>query len=97
MAWKNSEDVEIELETADDANIPVNCFVHEPKDTESGKWEWRADNFTPRKETCGGSYDIVGDSREDIMEAVTKYVIPLYEAALSNLRTTGENYYWKPR
>lgn len=85
---------ELELVGADDANVPVNCFLHEPDDA-SSKWRWTADNFMPRRSrVADGQYSIEADSREAIIEAVQKYVTPLYEAALFNLRSFGECYYW---
>lgn len=86
---------EIELATVDDANIPVNCFVHAP-DEESTRWRWTADNLMPRKaRVAAEQYSIEADTRETIEEAVRKYVVPLYEAALANLRDHGGNYYWE--
>jgi hypothetical protein len=49
----------------------------------------------PRKESCGSGWRIEADTREEIMEALRKYVIPLYEIALANLKERGENYYWE--
>lgn len=79
---------------ADDANIPVVCFMHEP-DRENGLWTWSAINFMPRKECCCDGYMLEADTKEEIMEALEKHVIPLYEVALDNLKTTGNNYYWE--
>lgn len=89
------EDIgDLSLEDMDESNIPVNCFLTEP-DEDGGKWTWEAENFMPRRRLIGGSYDLEADSKDEILEAVRKHVVPLYEAALKNLRETGENYYWK--
>lgn len=85
---------EMPIESADDANIPVVCFLHEP-DRKNGLWTWSAVNFMPRKERCGGNYKLEADSKEEIMNALKKHVIPLYEVALENLKQHGENYYWE--
>ena len=85
---------EMPIESADDANIPVVCFMHEP-DGENGLWSWSAVNFMPRKERCGESYKLEADTKEEIMDALQKHVIPLYEVALENLKRFGENYYWE--
>jgi hypothetical protein len=82
------------IESADDANVPVVCFLSEP-DREHGLWTWNAINFMPRKERCGGSYRLEADTKEEIMEALRKHVIPLYEAAAANMRENGANYYWE--
>lgn len=90
----------IKLENCNDANVPINCFIM-PPDVESTKWRWTALNYMPRKEYAGGGempggdYQIEADSKEAILAAVNKYVVPLYEAALSNIKTSAENYYWK--
>ena len=85
---------EMSLESMDDANVPVVCFLI-PPDRENGMWTWTARNFMPRKEYCGSSWRLEADTKEEIMEALRKHVIPLYEAALYNLKEHGGNYYWK--
>jgi len=87
---------EIELKEANEMNIPVNCFLNPPEETDSKKWEWTADNFMPRKGRCGESeYQLIADTKDEILEQVKKYVVPFYKIALSNLETTGVNYYWE--
>ena len=72
-----------------------------PPDVESKKWRWTALNYMPRKEYAGGGempggdYGIEADSLDAIMAAVNKFVVPLYETALANLKATGENVYWE--
>jgi len=85
---------DMKLSYANDSNIPVVCFLHEPEG-EGGMWTWTALNFMPRKERCGGGYHIGAKTKEEILEAVNKYVTPLYEVAATNLRNTGKNYYWE--
>lgn len=95
-AWRDADDAEMELEYADNANVPVNSFLHKPGEDDEypDKWTWTADNFMPRKEYCRGNYHIVSDTREGIMAALEKHVIPLYKVALDNLTKHGGNYYW---
>jgi hypothetical protein len=85
---------QMSLSDCDDANIPVVCFLHEP-DRPNGMWSWTAVNFMPRKERCGGTYKLEADTKEEIMEELRKWVIPLYETALTNMNERGYNYYWK--
>ena len=85
---------DMSISSANDANIPVVCFLHEP-DRENGLWSWSAINFMPRKERCGGGYRLEADTKEEIMEALKKHVIPLYQVALTNLTERGNNYYWE--
>ena len=87
---------EIELSGADDMNIPVNSFLHSPDETKNGKWEWTAENFCPRKSSVyEGMYKIHADTKEEIVEMVTRYVAPLYATAFTNLVNAGSNYYWE--
>ncbi len=86
------------IEECNDANIPVNCFIISPDDNEDKKWHWLADNFMPRKGYCGESmYDVVADTKEDLLQAVKKYIVPLYQIALNNLTIKGTNYYWSKK
>ena len=88
---------EIPIDDADDANIPVNCFMV-PPDIEGGVWRWTALNYMPRRNRCSSysdSYILEADSKEEILRAVRKYVTPLYFAAFHNLWSSGENYYWR--
>jgi hypothetical protein len=85
------------ISECNDANIPVNCFLIPPKDNIShpGKWLWTAANFMPRKcHVSDDMYEVIGDSKEEVMLEVNKYVIPLYEIALRNIKN-GTLYYWK--
>jgi hypothetical protein len=82
------------ISEADEMNIPVVCFLTAP-DRGTDLWKWSAVNFMPRKEYCGGNYRLEADTKEEIMELIRKYVIPLYEVALENLKERGENYYWE--
>ena len=90
---------EMEIEYANDANVPVVCFLTAPDDSasETGKWEFTAINFMPRKERCGGRYHVVADTKSELMDVINKYVTPLYDIAARNLRETGGNYYWEPK
>ncbi len=75
-------------------NVPVVCFLNAPE-KEGGLWSWTARCFMPRKEYCGGSFHVEAETKEEILEALQKYVVPLYEIALENLKERGENYYWE--
>src|ERR1022692_4170168 len=83
----------IKLENCNDMNVPMNSVIY-PPDEESRKWKWLALNYMPRKEYAsggqggpGGDYGIEADSLEVIKAAVNKYVVPLYEVALANLKS----------
>lgn len=96
MAYQNTG--EIQLEEADDLNVPVCSFVLEP-DSESPKWRWTAHNYMPRKDRIDleCTYAIEADTKEEILEAVRRHVVPLYEAALHNLTTHGQNYFFSKK
>ena len=87
-----------EIDYPDDANIPVVCFLNEPDPNDEyhpNKWIWSASNFMPRKEAVCEGYELIADTKEEIMEYINKYVVPLYEVALKKLKACGENYYWQ--
>lgn len=89
---------EMELSEANELNIPINIFIAEPGDgvETHDKWELYANNYMPRKEySCSLQYQYKGDSREELVELIKKYVVPLYETALSKLKSTGELYFWE--
>lgn len=97
MSYKNIEGKSCILIEANDANIPVNSFML-PPDEESKKWRWIADNFMPRKcRVEEGAYGIEAKTQEEILQAVREHVVPIYEAALTNLKARGENYYWEAK
>ena len=82
------------ITSANEMNIPVICMLHEP-DRENGLWSWAATNFMPRKEYCGSSYCLEADTKEELLAEINKYVTPLYETALANIKERGYNYYWE--
>jgi len=87
---------ELEIEDANDMNVPVNSFL--TYNETDKKWEWNASNFMPRKGWCTeDAYSIKADTKEELIALVQEKVVPLYEAALNNLKTHGANYYWEPK
>jgi hypothetical protein len=85
---------ELDITCADDANIPVNCFLGNEDEEHPNQWVWTADNFMPRKShVSSGAYRLVADTKEEILELIQKHVVPLYEIALAKIKT-GELYYW---
>ena len=88
---------EIPLDQCDEMNIPVVCFLSKPTDS-NPKWRFSASNFMPRRESVVQSqYNVEADTKEEIIELVNKHVVPLYEAALNNLKLLGQNYYWEDK
>lgn len=85
---------EMELSGANEMNVPVNCFL-EPPDQNGGLWAWTATNFMPRKACCCDGYRLEADTKEEIVAAVNRYVVPLYETAVKNLKEKCNNYYWE--
>ena len=62
-------------ERPDSSNIPVNCALYSPKVNDSGKWEWIADTYMPRKDRVSvGTFEVVADTREEIMDWIVKWV-----------------------
>jgi hypothetical protein len=105
------EDIgELELEAANDANVPVNIFIEREEDDQgekTGKWILTADCFMPRKCVAADSaFKVEADSLEELQAVIRKHILPLYEVALANindmLSATGaeadlpSHYYWSP-
>lgn len=83
---------ECSIADIDEMNIPINCFI-----SEAGiGWVFTANNFMPRKNRATeGAYEITAKTREELVQMVNEKIVPLYEAALSNLKQFGQNYYWE--
>lgn len=83
------------LEEANHANVPVNISIYEPEESETA-WELHAGNYMPRKNwIADGQYHYIADSREELMNLVQQYIVPLYERALNRLKNVGDLYYWE--
>lgn len=55
-----------------------------------------AGNYTPRKEHMSGSvYRFMSTDKQELVNIVQKYIVPLYEAALTNLKNNSTNYFWE--
>ena len=53
-------------------------------------------NYTPRRENMAGSvYAFMSTDKQELVNIVQKHVVPLYEAALTNLKNNSTNYYWE--
>ena len=85
---------------ADDANVPVNVSIFQNQEDEEIKYNWlmTADNYMPRRGRVSDcAYKVGANTEQELVELVQKHIVPLYEAALHNLKTTGGNYYWEKR
>ena len=55
-----------------------------------------AGNYTPRRERMSASaYAFMSTDRKELVNIVQKYIVPLYDAALTNLKNNSTNYYWE--
>lgn len=91
---ENTEFSECSFESMNDANVPVNIRISEP-DEENNKWVLSADNYMPRRARIAvDAYSVEADTREELELLVQERIVPLYEAALLNLRSKNELYYW---
>lgn len=82
---------ELQITDCDDSNIPVNCRLRQFE----GMWDWSADNFMPLKSAVDeGMYNLVSESKEEILNLIHKHVVPLYTAALANIQI-GTLFYWR--
>lgn len=89
---------EMDLSEANEMNVPINIFIHDQGDSDSGDWELTAYNYMPRKNYAAESmYHYTADSKEALLALVKKYIVPLYKTALKQLETNGELYYWEEK
>jgi hypothetical protein len=88
---------EIKVTGANEMNIPVCCFLQSPEEQDEyiGMWTWGANNYMPRKNLITeDQYQLVADTKEEILGHIKKYVIPIYQAAIDALGEGGL-YYWE--
>jgi len=86
---------EMSITEANESNVPVNCFLSAVDDV-GGGFEWSASNFMPRKGWIAErAFCVRAKDSQTLIALVQKHVAPLYRAALVNLITTGENYYFE--
>jgi hypothetical protein len=91
---KDAELSECSRAIIDDANVPVNIRISEP-DEDNDKWVLSADNYMPRRARIAPeAYSVEADTREELVLLVQENIVPLYEAALLNLRSESKLYYW---
>ena len=93
---------ECEIEGSSPSNIPVNIFLTKPDENLEGDETHMltADNFMPRRCTVSDGAYVVYGTEEELREAVKKYVMPLYQAALDNVteivsKARNSHYYWE--
>ena len=41
------------------------------------------------------AYAFMSTDRKELVNIVQKYIVPLYDAALTNLKNNSTNYYWE--
>jgi len=95
------EEFEANFDIPNDANIPVHCFLFEDEDEDeklTGLYRWIASNYMPRKSMISDEdeYQII-DTKKNIQDFIKRRVIPLYKAAIHNLETSCELYYWEQK
>ena len=55
-----------------------------------------AGNYTPRGERMSsGAYVFMSTDKQELVNIVQLHIVPLYEAALTNLKNNSTNYYWE--
>ncbi len=92
---------ECDIDTADDANIPVNIWL--VLDDETKEWRLTAGNYMPRKNLVrDDAYDMTCATREPLASIITEKWLPLYRTAVAKLERVasggGESlYYWNDK
>ena len=91
---------DVRLTQINEMNIPVNVRIN-PPNGDCNKWRLNAANFCPRlydDGRCGGqygAYHVEADTREILVALVQQFIVPRYDIALNELKTTGALYYWE--
>ena len=89
---------------ANDANIPVDVWLTETENDETGEnagtWTLCAANYIPRRgEVTKDAYKAVSEKREELVELIRQHILPLYETAVKKLQAVCDGgaqdlYYW---
>jgi hypothetical protein len=89
------------FETADDANIPVDIWLHDNDEDYPNKFVLKAGNYMPRRgRIAEEAYKAICDTREEVEEIINKHILPLYNKAIDKIKNMakegrGDLYYWK--
>jgi hypothetical protein len=82
------------IESANDANIPVDIWLKKIKEDDeegdgkhAGMWRLTANNYMPRKARLSGenSYKVIAKDRDVLVKLIHKYWLPLYQIAVEIL------------
>ena len=74
------------LTEVDMLNIPMNCAYLSPKELGGKKWLFVADNYMPRKcRATKAFYQVEADTKEELVEYVKKYILPIYQEVIKEL------------
>lgn len=96
---------DLSIESANDANVPVNIDVSQ-MDAEidnDSRWRLTADNYMPRRGYLNhGAYEVRSESKDELLALVAKHILPLYRIAVKKLEDTvagkGDGlYYWSDK
>jgi len=101
---------EMTLAEFDDANVPVDIWLEElNKDNADDdlaiynagyRYSLRCGNYMPRKGSVSeGAVNAFGKDKETMQKAINKYILPLYQTAISKITKmaetgNGDLYYW---
>lgn len=96
---------ELTLDALDDANVPVDIWLDKNDDNHEllnagYQWRLRCGNYMPRRGRVEeGAIEVYAKEKKFLQDAVEKYILPLYQVAVSKLHkmiSTGEGnlYYW---
>jgi len=87
---------DIDPDSANDANVPVDIWLHPPttdeEETEEDplwrtNWKLTADNYMPRKARLSGehSYKLYAKDRETLVAIIHRCWLPIFQAAVKKL------------
>lgn len=100
-----TENVISSLDEFDDANIPVDIWLHtltedDTEYTDGFRYKLTASNYMPRKQRIEEeALSIISDNKEELQALIKEKIIPIYQKAIDVLNkmvdgTTNNLYYW---
>ena len=100
---------ELDVSSINDMNVPMNIFITEQTfgsftedyqyspyddcDAEESNENILNDDIV--YVLTAGNYTFMSTDKQELVNIVQKHIVPLYEAALTNLKNNSTNYFWE--
>lgn len=79
---------DMDFDSADDANVPVDIWLTEEKDDDdkpTGFWRLKASNYMPRKACIGSEFAVRSRNMKALQRIIRDKVLPLYAVAIGRI------------